>query len=91
MSKVSANMDQEKIADLAEFYGLRGRTLKWIKSFLLDSMQVMLDDHLSSEAKVPSGVPQGRVLGPLQKQQQKQQHLSILQCPKYVLKFPLLK
>jgi hypothetical protein len=50
----------------AEFYGLRGCTLDWIKSFLHDrTQQVLIDGQLSPEAKVTSGVPQGSVLGPL--------------------------
>ena len=48
-----------------EFYGVRGRNLQWISSFLLQrSQQVVLDGHQSSSVKVESGVPQGSVLGP---------------------------
>ena len=47
-------------------YGIRGLTLDWIKSFLSDRHQyVKVNDKLSKEGKVLSGVPQGSVLGPL--------------------------
>ena len=40
--------------------------LDWIKSFLSDRLQyVKVNDKLSKEGKVLSGVPQGSVLGPL--------------------------
>jgi hypothetical protein len=46
--------------------GVDVRVVKWIKEFLLGrSQRVRIDGHLSEEASVNSGVPQGSVLGPL--------------------------
>ena len=47
-------------------YGINGRLLCWIESFLLNRQQsVKVRNSLSSKCKVLSGVPQGSVLGPL--------------------------
>ena len=48
------------------YYGVRGRTLQWIESFLGHREQrVLLDGCRSSQADVIYGVPHGTVLGPL--------------------------
>ena len=47
-------------------YGIGGKTLKWIGSFLCDIQQrVMVHGVKSDRAPVLSGVPQSTVLGPL--------------------------
>ena len=49
-----------------ESVGVRGKLLKWFKSYQLDRVQtVVITGETSAEKTVPSGVPQGSVLGPL--------------------------
>jgi hypothetical protein len=47
-------------------YGIKGDLFAWIKAFLSDRKQkVIVNQGVSNEEKVISGVPQGSVLGPL--------------------------
>ena len=47
-------------------YGVQGKTLGWIESFLVGRTQcVVLDGEASSELSVSSGLPQWSVLGPI--------------------------
>jgi len=49
-----------------EVYGISGKLLKWIKSFLTCGKQcVVINSQYSFWSSVRSGVPQGSVLGPL--------------------------
>ena len=49
-----------------DFYGTRGTSLNWIKSFLSNrSQQVVMSGEYSAPSLVTSGVPQGSVLGPV--------------------------
>ena len=51
---------------LKYIYGIDGRMLKFLRSYLHERKQrVVLDNHMSDEVKVLSGVPQGSILGPL--------------------------
>ncbi len=46
--------------------GIRGDLLEWIRGFLLNRKQRVLCDRVTSDwDNVPSGVPQGSILGPL--------------------------
>jgi len=47
-------------------FGVDGTALQWIKSFLIErTQQIFYNGHLSSVGRLPYGVPQGSVLGPL--------------------------
>jgi hypothetical protein len=46
-------------------YGIRGKTNRWIQSFLRDRNQsVVVEDETSKSIPVESDVPQGSVLSP---------------------------
>ena len=51
---------------LKYIYGIDGRMLKFLRSYLHEQKQrAVLDNHMSNEVKVLSGVPQSSILGPL--------------------------
>ena len=65
-SKAFDKVPHHRLAVKLHHYGVRGKTLEWIRSFLADrTQQVVVDGETSKPANVSSGVPQGTVLGPL--------------------------
>ena len=65
-AKAFDKVDHTILLQKLELLGVGGKLHAWIKSFLLNRTQrVMVNGHLSNEAHVKSGVPQGSVLGPL--------------------------
>ena len=48
-----------------DFYGIRGVSHEWLKSYLSDRNQITVIDGITSSSSKRHGVPQGSVLGPL--------------------------
>ena len=65
-SKAFDKVNHLKLLYKLQIYGVQGKTLRWIESFLIGRTQcVVLDGDSSTELPVSSGVPQGSVLGPI--------------------------
>ena len=65
-SKAFDKVNHLKLLFKLSTHGVKGKTLKWISSFLGGRTQaVVLEGECSPEVSVTSGVPQGSVLGPL--------------------------
>ena len=64
-AKAFDKVGHRRLIDKMKYYGVGGKTNKWIENFLAGrSQRVVLDGEKSYNADVLSGVPQGSVLGP---------------------------
>ena len=65
-NKAFYKVAHEKLISKLHFYGIRGKTLSWIKDFLKTRSQaIVLNGIKSDKIAVSSSVPQGSVLGPI--------------------------
>ena len=65
-SKAFDRVPHERLLKKLEHYGIRDNVHRWIRSFLTDrTQQVLVEGATSDSIPVISGVPQGKVLGPL--------------------------
>ena len=65
-AKAFDKVDHQILLKKLYIYGIRGKLLKWLESYLLDRSQtVVVNGHHSIPGTVKSGVPQGTVLGPV--------------------------
>ena len=65
-SKAFDRVPHECLLRKLDHYGIRGKTLAWIRAFLTDRTQKVTVEGVASEpVSVKSGVPQGSVLGPV--------------------------
>ncbi len=66
LSKAFDTIAHQRLLHKLNYYGLRGRTLQWINSWLTAHRQsVVVDGDTSDEVHVASGIPQGTVLCPI--------------------------
>ena len=66
MSAAFDNVDHLLLLKKLKLYGFYEESMSWVKSYLSDRSQcVSIDASLSGFLAVPTGVPQGSILGPL--------------------------
>ena len=65
-AKAFDSVSHSKLLYKLSRYGISGKLLLWIKSFLTNRTQtVRVENSFSTTRHVKSGIPQGTVLGPL--------------------------
>ena len=66
LSKAFDTIDHRILLNKLHYYGIRGLSLEWFKSYLFQRKQYVTYKNNSSEMlNIDCGVPQGSVLGPL--------------------------
>ena len=66
LAKAFDTLDHNILLNKLEYYGVRGITLNWFRSYLSNRCQyVTINNTCSSLRKISHGVPQGSILGPL--------------------------
>ena len=66
LAKAFDTVSHPKLLEILKTYGIDGKLLNWIESFLVGrKQQVSVGKNLSKFLEILSGVPQGSVIGPL--------------------------
>jgi len=66
LKRAFETVDRTRLLEKLDQYGMRGKMLKWFKTYLSNrTQQIRVNNQCSKCIKTEYGVPQGSVLGPL--------------------------